>query len=287
MKRNRKTERHHYVPQFYLRHWHNERKKLWVHPINGNEFYQSGSHSVAFEKGLYATETLQDLQAFDQEADLGKLEALFAPRWSDLFENIADPRRKKNIARYLSIQHLRHPSRLEENKKRNFAMLELLSRAPEAQEKIEIQTLDGITSIVRIKDYRDFLQDPSQNHSIFIWGMRSLTEELSEILFQRRWGIVESPSPFFVTSDSPLKLWRGGAKSPTFGFRTPGTEIFFPITPQKLLVISDAWPHDSSHISQKDFPAFARMTPIPFNVPQIQAAKRFVFSATPLIPGII
>ncbi|WP_425602308.1 DUF4238 domain-containing protein [Luteolibacter yonseiensis] len=62
MKRNRRSERHHFVPQFYLRHWCNHKDRLWVHPMDGKQPYESRANSVAFERGLYSTEDLPDIQ---------------------------------------------------------------------------------------------------------------------------------------------------------------------------------------------------------------------------------
>ena len=226
------------------------------------------------------------MHLYDQEADLGKIEGLFAPRWPDVFRNLADSRRKKNLARYLAIQHLRHPSRLAHIERQNQSMLELLSKTPEDTEKVEMQLLDGTIYTVKIADYRNYLHDRSEREAVFLWMMRASTEDLAKILFERKWGIIESEDPHFVTSDCPLTLSRGDSQRRVFGFRTPGTEIFFPITPHALLVISDAWPYDSACIERTNFSKISAQSDWPFNLPQLKSASRFIFSSTQTIPGI-
>jgi hypothetical protein len=59
-------------------------------------------------------------------------------------------------------------------------------------------------------------------------------------LFERKWVLVKAPegSPGFVTGDHPVSLtWSEPPSGPRpLGLRTPGTRIFFPITP-KLAVV--------------------------------------------------
>ena len=78
-----------------------------------------------------------------------------------------------------------------------------------------------------------------------------------------------SEEPAFVTSDNPVVLNRGSCQRRAFGFGTPGTQILFPCSPNRLLAISDDWPHEFAHYRLADADIFNRMI--------ADEAVRFVF----------
>jgi hypothetical protein len=106
--------------------------------------------------------------------------------------------------------------------------------------------------------------------SAFLRLLPSRIEDLAEVLVKRRWGIIFSDKADFVTSDSPVVLRRGKATKTNFGFATPGTEILFPISPARLLTISDEWPYEFAHYKLTKPDIYNRMIAL--------HANRFVFS---------
>ena len=106
--------------------------------------------------------------------------------------------------------------------------------------------------------------------SAFVNMMPDQVELISEILVSRRWGIVFSETPVFVTSDYPVVLYRGTSPKASFGFATPGTMIFFPVSPTRTVVIDDSWQYDFAH--------YKLTNPDAFNKIITEAAVRFVYA---------
>lgn len=105
--------------------------------------------------------------------------------------------------------------------------------------------------------------------STFLRHLPDLIQDLAEVLVQRKWGIVFSERPAFVTSDSPMVLHRGTATKQSIGYGTAGTQILFPISPTRLLAICDDWPHAFAHYKLANLDIF--------NCILARAATRFVF----------
>jgi hypothetical protein len=90
-------------------------------------------------------------------------------------------------------------------------------------------------------------------------------------LFSRRWGLVFSLEPSFITCDAPVTLERGACRRAKFGVGTPGTLVFFPVSRMRFLVIADEWEHPFKHYQMDDERVFIRRV--------VNGAERFVFSS--------
>ena len=77
-----------------------------------------------------------------------------------------------------------------------------------------------------------------------------MVEDIAEILFARKWGVIFSDAPYYITSDQPVVLARGSSRRKKFGLGTRGTVITFPICPWKQLRISDEFTEDGLHYPQ-------------------------------------
>lgn len=272
MTKQRNNELHHYVPQFYLRHWCDADGKMWIHPRDGSHPYQSGPRSFCAEIGLYDTSKTHLLRAWDQESDLSRSEAIFAKKWPEIFAHASDKRTKMNLARYLAISYLRHPNtrRLIDNV--NTITRELISTIRPNQETIDVCFRDK-SHTLDVDHIREKTEDTQANiQEGFLRTMRSEAQDIANTLHQRKWGILVSPGPVVVTGDCPFVLWRGKSTRRSFGIRTPGTQISFPLSPRSLLLIDDDF--------TKDGMLYPLQSPGNLNAGVVEAAERFVFSCT-------
>ena len=276
MKPNRKKENHHFVPQSYLRNWCAADGKMWVHPLDGRSGFRATPQNFATEKGLHDTSDIPELADFDFEGELSTVEGLYSSRWLDFFNDTTNPRTKMNISRFIALFHLRNPIQRETIREVNAGFRALVERVGD-QEKIDFITPDGKTLSVRTQDIRNFTTDtPINIKTGFLVQMRTAVEDLAKVLFARKWGVIYAPdsAPVFITSDCPVVLHRGTSTRENFGFRTPGTEITFPISPSKMLKISDRFEQDGLH-----YPLL-RLGDL--NEGTVMTAERFIFSARKL-----
>lgn len=273
MKAAPQNESHHYVPQFYLRHWCAADEKMWIYPVDGRKEFRASPKNFAAENGLYDTSSVPHLAARNQESDLSRLEGLFDSRWPDIFNGITTPATKMNLARFVALMHLRHPRRKEQVQRVN-ALFRKMVELTGGKDLIRVRGVNGEEMKIRKTDIETFASDTPENTKAgFLTSMRNSVEDLAVVLGARKWGVIhtENGEPAFVTGDCPVVLHRGTCNRRTFGFGTPGTVVTFPITPSKMLRIADDFADDGLH--------YPLLQLGDLNDGTINAADRFVFSA--------
>lgn len=250
---------------------------MWVHPRDGSPLYRASPKSFCAETGLYDTSTTPELRAWDQEGDLSRGEAIFAKKWPDIFECACNKRTKMNLARYLAISYLRHPNTRRMIDNINTATRDLISKIVPHQKTIDIRVKDKSLTL-DVDHVRQKTEDTDTNiQEGFLRVMRSSAQDLANTLFNRKWGILFSSEPIFATADCPFVLWRGSSSCRTFGIGTAGTQLSFPLSPRKLLLIDDDFTYDGMLYPLKSVGNL--------NTGIIKAAERFVFSATQDVIG--
>ena len=266
---SRKNESHHFVPQFYLRHWCDGKGRLWVCPLTGHEPFLGTPKSIAAEKGLYDSAGTP-FEKFDYEGSLAKLESLFAGRWPEVFDDIGNPETKKHISRFLALMHTRHPAQKETVRRINSLLREMAARA-RGRKEIEITQSDGERTRIQVSDIDQYAADTEANtRAAFLSAMRASVGEIAQVLNARKWGIIVSDVPGFLTSDRPLVVNRGHCRDQVFGLGSPGTTVTFPISPTRLLLIGDGFKKDGSHYQIESVTGP--------NTDTIRGAGRFVFA---------
>ena len=235
---------HHWLPQFYLRHWASDKdNNIWVYPVDGTKPFKTSPRAVAAEKGLYDPTPSTELKRRDTERQLAEIEATYAKVWPNKFREAADFETRKNLARFVATLWLRNPD-----------------RRPTAA-----------AAHRRVYGSRGVLTDKNAIQDTFLVSMKANTEWLADILVRRRWGILCTEDPFFVTSDSPVVLTQGDAPDgPSGFFDTPGTQVSFAISPMLMLFIDDHW--------QGEYGVYPLVDREGLNNNAILAARRFVFS---------
>jgi len=273
-------DRHHYLPQFYLRHWCEDSGALWCFPTSGEKAIHSNPRPFAAERGLYDAPDDSLMSSLDHEGDLAKIEGLHASVWPGIFERIASLETKRNLASFIALLYLRHPDMRQMLGAINNRFSELVDGLPSEQE-ILFENRQG-KRVSTAGDVRKGIYKHDGDLQVaFIRQMRSGVKFLAKVLADRKWGILKSEGPIFLTGDRPIVLCRGSCTKERFGLRTPGTQITFPVSPRHMLVIQDDWEAD-----RLIYPLFNVKN---LNDGVIQVAERFVFGfrADSKLPEII
>lgn len=266
---NGRPKLHHYVPQFYLRQWCDEEAKLIIYPIDGRPPFRTTPRNVAAECNLYTplpgTPAVRD----DHEQWFSGWEGHFSKVWPEIFDRAANPKTRKNLARFLATLLIRHPAAREMVGEVNERLRQLATGA-EDDERIAVQGRHGHVE-VSVADIRQYAAtSPDEIRTDWLRQMPAVARPIGDQLFARRWGLVFAEADSFITSDNPVSLNRGACRRTKFGIGTPGTLIFFPVSPRRFLVIADEWEWPFMHCKLDDERVFIRRV--------VQSADRFVFA---------
>lgn len=258
----------HYVPQFYLRQWADGDKKLWMYGVNGQTPVRISIDEVAFERGLYSHPAVDGIPPLTTEKKLAEgVENIYARFWPEMVDCAENIRTRKNVARFIALMDARNPRR---KKLLTNITAYFQEKAGQMKPDGKIEILgQNKTVLLRPAEIKQTF-NAENTQSAFVNLMPEQAELISEILVKRRWGVIFSDTPAFATSDSPVVLYRGTCTKASFGFATPGTMIFFPVSPTRMVVIDDSWQYDFAH--------YKLTNPDAFNKIIIEAAVRFVYA---------
>jgi len=257
-----KPKRQHWVPQFYLRHFAIPETKgggadrVWAFSRDKSaspEVHQIGVKNAALEGFLYSPKNVDGTRDFAMESRLGNLEGFLAPFWDRFateFLPLGDAERKA-VSLFLATLYLRHPERRQLVKANHQRMVEFfesefrkLGYVPK-----EIQLIRKgkpvSFSTDRFEEWKN--SDDNDHHKHFVDFIRSDTIVIARLLLKKRWSVVFSDKPVFVTSDNPLVMEGPAERPERFGFGTPGMKILFPISPHRLLRLADDDENDGKY----------------------------------------
>lgn len=232
---------HHWVPRFYLRYFaipetrQKKIPKVWVfHKEHGDPF-SVAIDKIAKQRNLYSTEV---------EAKLAHLETLMASIWEALAEKYIDIEKspiRKIMALFISLLYLRHPKTLELTRNVHDKIVKLYDSLP--VNEMGNPTADRIIIKDRVykvdtSDYKEYRNASKKDlHTMFVNNINSNSATIAELLLKKRWSILISNEPVFITSDNPVSVVH--PERDVFGLDTKGTIVLFPISPCRILVIDD------------------------------------------------
>jgi len=236
-----KAKKQHYVPQFYLKRFADEKQRLWVFDKARRRRFKTHLRSGACESYFYDLPLLpgaDESQAQLVERALGDFETRFADVLQEFLDKVEadgviDPDHKHTMSALMAVQHLRSPTarafQVEMGDRMGQVLLELLieHRMPE----------------LRGKEYRaEFNRDMASAYQAQSMFGPTLLPALVQALQRHIWfvGINETSHPLY-TSDSPV-VRRGHKHDAIFshsGFASEGIEIALPLTPRRVLVLCD------------------------------------------------
>lgn len=97
---------------------------------------------------------------------------------------------------------------------------------------------NGETSQISRADWDTYCDlDDEAIRLAFAQGVQSATKKLAKTLIKKVWTVLQFKDPVLVTSDAPVMIVNPNTLSP--GFSTLGTVTFLPVSPERLLVLTD------------------------------------------------
>lgn len=298
------TRDNHYVPRSYLKHWADDRGRIWSYRALSSHqnvplWKRQSTKGLAYHEHLY-TRVVASGETDDIE------------RWIDKeFESPAEgPIRKavsnkklaatdwQKLVRFLAAQDVRTPARLMENLKRwretlpaliedtladSVHMMEAAKRdeAPLSQAghphgeffpgRVTIETLPE-------QEGGQLRFETVVGRSLWLFSIKQLLTKTVNSLLEHKWTILRSPSGMeWLTSDDPVvRLNYHDVKKYDFGggWGSKGTEIFLPLSPNHLMYtrIGEKPPPKGHVVSRELAQSLQRFT--------VEHAHRFVFGRT-------
>jgi hypothetical protein len=244
-----RVKKQHYVPQFYLRRFTDERGLVHVFDKFTTQGFKTPVANVASETGFYdipreLADGLDDPQIVEKA--LERVEQGFAKALEDVLEELPLHRRKLGLER--KIIHRKRREALA------YALAIQIARTRQARNfNIELQgkllraIMDRVVGVeapgISLDDYSlEYKPEFAPlDHARMLFGAR-FVRALADALFSHIWVLgVNRTSHMFYTSDSPVVKYahvRNRAIG-TSGYGSPGIEVAFPMSPRVILVMWD------------------------------------------------
>jgi hypothetical protein len=241
----------HWLPQFYLRHFavpgfrNRNNAKIWFWAKNDSEPEKRKVRHVCAKEYLYSFVREDGQLDHRTEKHLAEVEATISrlyPRIAEGFPDLAHAWGiKKLVALFLSTLLLRHPHARDETKRTHHQLVnwcETLAKdsqgrpiMPDYEHQGQRYPFDNS----RWEEYRD--ADENEITKMFTDNIRRSAISLANRLFEKRWAFLCLDEPRLFTSDFPVVVKHPDQK--VAGIGTAGVHMFFPVSPTRMLHISD------------------------------------------------
>lgn len=221
---------------------------------------------------------------------LSSADSALASHWRRIATGLPDLNHFQGIRRavawLMAILLARHPDRMDDGTQFHRMMLRMMRGRPKNAfgvpliEKVQIGAQSFDFDSADWDSYRNARD--ADLRRVFSNAIKPLTIKMTELLLRKTWTIVVSRRSTFVTSDRPVYYYNSQRKP--FGLSTPGTIIFFPISPTRLLIV-----HDEGDGSCR-YQHLRRRDELPFNFLTWVNARRFLisqFNPTPLLDKMV
>lgn len=220
--------------------------KAWVFSNTFGEPQARSLKTIAAQRFLYSPLEADGTRSWAMEHRLADLEALAGHIWPRVLDGLVDLRAERGLRKFLALfaatLYLRSPKRVEDHKSVHRQLVELFEREPTGDDGNplpgELEINGRTMTLSDTSDYHAFRDaDDSAIARMFVSGLRDSAHELAVLLLDRTWSVLLSEDDAFITSDHPVALVH-----PTldlFGFGTPGVQVYFPLSPGRVLLIHD------------------------------------------------
>jgi len=246
-----KTRVQHFVPQFYLRRFaipgFSDRKKakIWVTEVESGNVFTKKVENIAAEDFLYSHKRPDGTRCFNTETKLSELENLVARFYDRFVDGVPDLSQSWGMKKFLSLfvatLMTRHPDQELKTRQVHAKMVEILEQVPKDSEGIPLVDTfihKGKAYPFDTSGYHEYVAaDENRLKEAFADQVLPVAQSIVDDLFNKRWAILCTEQPAFFTSDRPVKTVN--TERQVFGTRTPGTQIFFPISPKRMLWMMD------------------------------------------------
>lgn len=241
----------HWLPQFYLRGFavpgfrHKKNAKIWVWTKDESDPDKQKVKDVCAEEFLYSPLLENGRRCFRTDDRLHELETTIARMYPRVSEGFPDLEQawgiKKLLSLFLATLLLRHPDELDGNRRTHsqlVAYYETFSKDTQGKPIVPPFERDGRRypfDSSRWEEYRN--ADENEIRKMFSASIDANAVSLANAMFEKRWAFLCLDQPRLLTSDSPVVVKHFEEK--TAGLRTPGVNVFFPISPTRMLHMTD------------------------------------------------
>jgi len=149
---------------------------------------------------------------------------------------------RKFVSLLTAVMYLRNPAEFERTKVMHREIVEMYSRLPELPTVFEHNGKRYPLDTSKWPEYRDASEDDLKRHWI---QSVSSAGWLAERLMKMRWAVVFSERPVFITSDRPVAIVHPSGRFR--GLDDPDTNIFFPLSPTRVLVMDNRHGEPDGH----------------------------------------
>lgn len=281
-----KPKNQHWVPQFYLKYFATpetilkENPQTWFFSKNEEDGDPKLTNikNICAKRFLYSPKNKEGQREWELEHSLSTLETLISVVWPSLAEGYTDllwePMRKA-VSLFIAILYIRHPNNLKECENIHNKLVSLYDKLPKKQDGTPSFTHAEINEkLVEIEthDWHEYRKwDEDDHHRFFCDSIKGHSGKMAKYLLKKRWSIIFSENPAFITSDNPVCKFH--LEKVKFGFATQGTIITLPISPTRLLIMDDNHeePAGQYYPLKEDGPG-------PFNLGIWRNSSRFMIS---------
>lgn len=287
MKPNPKNQ--HWVPQFYLKQfaipetWTRGKEQVWIFSrrhSDGLDTKRVSIRNVAAEQFLYSPRQKDGTRSFKGEEMLAEVDGFLSQFWPRIATGLIDWDTHQGIRRglawFMGLLLARHPETFEKTQAMHEQMLHLYESAPKdelGRPKVSGFEIKGEFHELDNSDWDEFRSATKADvRQSAVETIKQTTIQLTNDIFNKKWTIIVSPHPVFVTSDRPVYLMHPSRAR--FGTRTAGTRIMFPISPTRML-----FAHDEERGERNNYAHLRKEDATGMNMLTWVNARRFLISS--------
>lgn len=244
---------------------------IWAFPVKAGDEFCTAPRNIAAQRDLYSFCSPR------VDAKLSDLESMLGRFWPTLAQERypVDQGFRKGIGLFIATLYMRHPAQLARQRRFTASMAKTLNESPKDEagrtrvNQVEIRGKTYDIDSSELDRYRTATDEEIQNS----WGDLILAEsgQLAQQLIEKPWTVLVTDEPAFITTDHPVALFN--ASRDDAPILHPETAIYFPLTPQKLVVINQREDSDG-HIVK-----ISNGDEAPFNYAIFRSAYQHVFTA--------
>lgn len=249
-----KSKNQHWVPQFYLRAFatpdtrETKQPKVWIFSRDAKDGDEKLTwiRNVCAQRYLYSPKAADGERSWNVDDDLEGVEMLLAQFWSEIstdFIDLANESIRKALSLFIATNYIRHPANIRIVKEIHRQLLQFYEALPKNSEgtpDISSFSFNGKEYPLDTSDWHSYRKrDENDHHHFFVKRIRADSGHLAEIILRKRWSVVFTDKPHFITSDKPVILQN--LEKERFGFGTAGSIISFPLSPTRLLIMDDRY----------------------------------------------
>ncbi len=258
------TKQAHLVPRFYLNHFADRRKFVWVYQ-RGNEARRASTKSLLTETDFFEYNVAGETTHNKYERWLAQIEDRAAKMyWKVLASSTLGQSEAEQWSIFVATLFLRTRKWRRQMVMRHLAQDSETSYVADMQN--ELFKIGHLVSRPEIATKLEAVRSEMSKQPAFL-HVRYMSEsvrKIASVLLEKSWHTISSPANGqFVTSDAPvttIRLDDSGKLFDGFGFSVPDVAVCLPIAPNKLFVASPRRFKWRTELSLEDQHLFNRVT---------------------------